>query len=156
MAELLKLKRRMAGTPAAAPLTGSNHSIAGRDVPIDVIEGATLYEKIDKMAFQNAMCLPPDQTAFSRHTSSAVRPRRIAVCLVIVDTLYHEEIWKRWTENELNDPDCPYKAELYIHAKYPESITSAWVKQRVLPGSFRPEWNSVEVCGCYFVYYILV
>lgn len=69
-------------------------------------------------------------------------PKGIAVCLVIVDTLHHEEVWRTWCEEAEN---CKYTAELYIHAKHPDRITSPWVKQRTLEHSFMPEWNSPEV-----------
>eukprot|EP01039_Chlorochromonas_danica_P011224 gene11224-12521_t len=65
----------------------------------------------------------------------------IAVCLVIVDELLHEEIWKAW----LNSGNEEYSGALFIHAKNPEAIRSSWVKQHTLQYSFRPEWNSPEV-----------
>jgi hypothetical protein len=39
----------------------------------------------------------------------------------------------------------PYTAELFIHAKKPESVTSEWVKARLIDVTFNPQWNSVEV-----------
>lgn len=38
-----------------------------------------------------------------------------------------------------------YKAQLFIHAKYPEKVTSEWVRERLIDVTFRPDWNSVEV-----------
>ena len=70
--------------------------------------------------------------------------RSIVICLVIVDCLHHEEIWKEWI-SESTSVGCEYSADLIIHAKYPEKIKSNWVKMRTLEKSFRPEWNSVEV-----------
>lgn len=64
------------------------------------------------------------------------------MCLVIVDSLHHEEIWRRWCAQT---SWSGYSAELYIHAKHPDRITSEWVKQRTLSYSFNPEWNSPEV-----------
>jgi hypothetical protein len=55
-----------------------------------------------------------------------------------------EDIWRDWIEQG-NATECPYKAELYIHAKYPERIQSEWVRERTLTHSFLPEWNSPEV-----------
>lgn len=66
--------------------------------------------------------------------------RYIAVCIVIVDDLYHEEIWKRWCTDSQN-----FGAELFIHAKYPAKIESPWVKERLVERTFDPEWNSPEV-----------
>ena len=137
MAELLKLKKRMGGKSAATASASSAAPPAGAALAaLDVVQGATLYEKIDKLAFQNGMCLPPDRSG-----SRTAGPRRIAICLVIVDKLIHEDIWRRWVESS----DEEYSAELFVHAKHPAAITSAWARARVLPGSFRPEWNSVEV-----------
>jgi hypothetical protein len=55
-----------------------------------------------------------------------------------------EEIWRAWVEQGLLNA-CPYQAELYIHAKFPERIRSPWVRSRTLTHSYRPEWNSPEV-----------
>lgn len=68
----------------------------------------------------------------------------IAICLVIVDTLYHEEIWRHWIEQG-ESVGSKYKAQLFIHAKHPELITSPWVQERLIDVTFRPNWNSVEV-----------
>lgn len=68
----------------------------------------------------------------------------IAICLVIVDTLFHEEIWRQWVEQG-EGSDENYKAQLFIHAKFPERVTSPWVQQRLIDHTFRPDWNSVEV-----------
>lgn len=68
----------------------------------------------------------------------------IAICLVIVDTLFHEEVWRHWIEQG-EIADCKYKAQLFIHAKHPERITSPWVQERLIDVTFRPDWNSVEV-----------
>lgn len=67
----------------------------------------------------------------------------IAICLVIVDTLHHEDIWRAWCEK--GSEGKHYQARLFIHAKYPEKIKSAWVKSNLIDVTFRPEWNSVEV-----------
>ena len=133
MAELLKLKKRMGGNRSKATVATAAAHTGGE---LDVIEGATLFHKIEKLAFQNAMCLPADLSG-----PRPVGPRRIAVCLVIVDCLFHEDIWRRWVDGS-NDV---YSAELYIHAKNPDAVTSLWARQRLLRGTFRPEWNSVEV-----------
>lgn len=33
----------------------------------------------------------------------------------------------------------------WVHAKYPERVTSRWVKQRLIKRSYRPSWGSVEL-----------
>lgn len=65
----------------------------------------------------------------------------IAICLVIVDTLPHEEIWKEW----VNCKPSTYDARFFIHAKHPERIQSSWIREHLIDCSFRPEWNSIEV-----------
>lgn len=73
--------------------------------------------------------------------------RNIAICLIIVDTLHHEEIWRHWIEHQQNidQESGAYQAKLFIHAKYPEKVKSAWVRSHLIDVTFRPEWNSVEV-----------
>ncbi|RYH31053.1 hypothetical protein EON65_03590 [archaeon] len=75
--------------------------------------------------------------------------RGIAICLVIVDKLYHEEIWKGWLKSYSTSisSSAPhtYHAKLFIHAKYPDRIQSEWVKQHTVPYTFLPDWNSPEV-----------
>ena len=69
---------------------------------------------------------------------------KLQFCLVIVDTLYHEEIWRHWIEQG-ERAEGNYKAQLFIHAKHPERITSPRVQERLIDVTFRPDWNSVEV-----------
>lgn len=125
----------------------SSDDVTAKDT-VEVVHGASLKEKVEKLAFQNAMCLPPSLS----QSSIANRPRRIAVCLVIVDCLIHEDLWRRWMEG--GDEDI--SAELYIHAKHPDAITSPWVKERTLPGTFLPEWNSIEVFCVFFIVNICI
>jgi hypothetical protein len=88
-------------------------------------------------------------TAPSRPAGS---PRTIAICIVIVDELYHEDIWKHWlSENESSASSSSssaqsreYDARFYIHAKRPDRV-SDWVRERLIPECFAPEWNSPEV-----------
>lgn len=69
--------------------------------------------------------------------------------MVIVDELYHEDVWRAWleTSNTSISSSSPYKyhAKLFIHAKYPERIQSEWVKKHTVPYTFLPDWNSPEV-----------
>ena len=72
--------------------------------------------------------------------------KTIAICLVIVEDLLHEDVWRQWIEdNNTQINDREYKAKLFIHAKNPEKIKSEWVKSHTLSHSYRPEWNSPEV-----------
>jgi hypothetical protein len=68
----------------------------------------------------------------------------IAVCLVIVDCLIHEDIWKLWIDQS-NEDNSPYGAMLFIQAKSPSAVKSEWVQRHLLPITFEPSWNSPEV-----------
>ncbi len=70
--------------------------------------------------------------------------KMIAICLIIVNELHHEEIWRYWIENCQGEQE-EYGAELIIHAKEPDSISSEWVRQKLVRQSFCPQWNSTEV-----------
>jgi hypothetical protein len=70
------------------------------------------------------------------------KENKVVICLVIVDTLHHESIWKRWIEQG-REQGCSIK--LLVHAKYPEKIISPWVKEQALSITYTPEWNSPEV-----------
>lgn len=74
---------------------------------------------------------------------SSTSPREtIVICLVIVDKLHHEEIWRHWMEK---GSIRRVKTRLLIHAKHPEKVVSEWVKAHTIKESFTPEWNSIEV-----------
>ena len=70
--------------------------------------------------------------------------KRIAILVVIVESLPHEDIWRSWM-SQGDDSKCEYQAELFIHAKHPEKLRSAWARERLIRSSLKPEWNSPEV-----------
>jgi hypothetical protein len=120
-----------------------------------VLPGATVYDKLSKLHFSRK-----SSKLFAEGTSLAnlvPAPEQdvIAVCLVIVDKLPHEEIWKEWLEeggkedlassSSTSSAVVPTKAKIVVHAKHPGRITSPWVKERLLPLSYNPEWNSPEI-----------
>jgi hypothetical protein len=87
----------------------------------------------------------------------------LAICLVIVDSLPHEDIWRAWlgdvdiagsdsictgalaaesdahtSESQVSscatdNADNRFRARLFIHAKHPEKITSPWVQSCLIP-----------------------
>lgn len=59
--------------------------------------------------------------------------------------MFHEDVWKLWEEVGNASEGSPFRGRVFIHAKYPQKISSVWVRERTLPFSFAPEWNSVEV-----------
>ena len=79
----------------------------------------------------------------------------LAICATIVDNFPHEQLWKRWmtpttidiniigNDNNTRKIDC--SAELYVHAKHPEHVTSSYLKSKLLPFSHVPNWNDVRV-----------
>lgn len=103
----------------------------------EVISGTSVLERLKKLSYLNSI-----KTISPAVVSVPVLQKTVAICLVIVDTLPHEDIWRTWMEPE---HACDYKAQLYIHAKFPDKITSPWVRSRTLDKSFLPEWNSPEV-----------
>lgn len=86
----------------------------------------------------------------------------IAICAVIVDSFPHEAIWKRWMDSgnpsgqgdktssqndnsNSKDLNLTATSELYIHAKFPDKVSSPWVKSKTLSYSYQPNWNDVRV-----------
>ena len=69
---------------------------------------------------------------------------RIAFLFLVIADLPYEPLWRAWLEQV---PD----AEVHIHCKHPERVTSSWVRQRLItsPGgdivTYRPDWGSVEL-----------
>ena len=85
----------------------------------------------------------------------------VAVLLIIIDALPYEDVWRAWAAEEWHSgvtgagagagagaaqPNCAtWRARFWVHAKHPERVQSPWVRERLLPVSFRPEWGSVEL-----------
>lgn len=65
----------------------------------------------------------------------------IALLFIIIDTLPLESIWRHWIDTS----SCASRVQIYIHAKYPERVRSDWVKQHLVPFTYRPAWASVEI-----------
>ena len=70
----------------------------------------------------------------------------IAICLVIVDTLYHEEIWRHWIEQG-ERAGSKYKVQLFIQAKHPERVTSLCGQERLVDVTLRPSGSVLAVCA---------
>lgn len=115
----------------------------------------------------------------------------LAVCLIIVDALPMEEVWRSWARpgarrRSARPPAAPaavgggsanggagngavqgdpprgaagaapaaqanaaddgeWEVQFFVHAKYPERITSPWLRRQLLPVTFRPEWGSIQL-----------
>lgn len=70
-------------------------------------------------------------------------PTRLALLFIIIDSLPHECIWRSWLE--LGGDALSSRVDIYVHAKHPELVSSAWVRQRLVPFNLKPEWGSVEL-----------
>lgn len=95
--------------------------------------------------------------------------RHIALLFLTIDDLPHEHVWREWMNgmvgDKSDDADDNLLVSVICHAKYPERITSPWLKQRHLIRfqkfgddasqqkqqqppklhSRRPEWGSIEI-----------
>lgn len=68
-------------------------------------------------------------------------PRCMALLILILDALPFEAQWREWLRRTAGRT----QVKVWIHAKFPDRVSSAWVKARLVPTSFRPEWGSVEI-----------
>lgn len=136
--ELLLLRKRKA-KPDTAPLTAESFK-EEKDVVELVSKGDSVLNRLKKYAHIKSMAALPQVDA--NKLPGVVGKKHIAVCLVIVDKLNHEHIWRRWMEQS---EESGYQTSLHIHAKHPDRISSPWVRKRTLDHTFSPEWNSPEV-----------
>lgn len=110
-----------------------------------VLPGATVYEKLDKLHFSRK-----SNSLFAAASSLAsiapvIEQKTIGICIVIVDSLPHEAIWAKWATEVSEGSSGTYKAKIAIHAKFPDRIKSEWVRERLVPVTYKPDWNSPEV-----------
>lgn len=66
----------------------------------------------------------------------------VCLCFIIIDSLPHEFIWRTWLKQA---GDEAKRVHIYIHAKYPNAVRSAWVKERLVPFSLHPAWGSIDL-----------
>lgn len=108
---------------------------SGKGKPTTTDKREPLLNRVQKLYAANKL------KALTREQAPIEGPFHIAICLVIVDKLHHEEIWRSWMESA---PEG-FAVNLVIHAKHPDRITSEWVRQHTLDITYNPEWNSPEV-----------
>ena len=137
--ELLLLRKRKAKPDTTTPLTAEAYKRESEVVSL-THKGDTVLARLKKYAHIKSMLKLPEVEA--NRLPGVVGGKHIAVCLVIVDRLNHEEIWKRWMQQSV---ECGYETSLHIHAKHPDRITSSWVRSHTLDHTYSPEWNSPEV-----------
>ena len=122
----------------------SNRNQAPSYLNKQLLEGKNTLEKLEKLAFARSSSTLYAKPSNDDTIGNGIDCNTIAICLVIVEELLHEDIWKQWIE-DVNTSDRLYKAKLIIHAKNPENIKSEWVKSLTLKHTYHPEWNSPEV-----------
>jgi hypothetical protein len=146
--ELMNMRKSMAqNKPTTSPSTTQAPT---QTTPI---EGKTVLEKLEKVNYMRNLTKVNNSNSSSSGTTTqhsdastfdlqSTKKRSIAICMVCVDKIPHEDIWKKWqTQSET----CEYDVDFAIHAKFPDKIQSVWAKKYTLPISFMPEWNSPEV-----------
>lgn len=78
--------------------------------------------------------------------------RTLGLLFIIIDEFPNEVLWRVWLEvggvmSDALDTDSNAPAvRVWFHAKYPERVKSAWVRQRLVSSfHFKPEWGSIEL-----------
>jgi hypothetical protein len=67
--------------------------------------------------------------------------RTLALLFLVIDGLPFEAQWREWLRRQ----DGRTEVKVWVHAKHPEKVSSSWLRERLLPTSFRPAWGSVEI-----------
>lgn len=67
----------------------------------------------------------------------------VAILFIIVDKFPHEAIWREWLAAR---PAAASRIRILIHAKFPERLTSDWVRQRLVTSfHYSPSWGSLDL-----------
>mmetsp|Transcript_2372 Transcript_2372/g.4287 ORF Transcript_2372/g.4287 Transcript_2372/m.4287 type:complete len:658 (-) Transcript_2372:1781-3754(-) len=109
-------------------------------------------------------CIPRGFPAAPTSEEKAKKSKHVALLAITIDDLSFENIWKGWIETlssleETTTDD--YFVSVLCHAKFPQKVTSEWLRQRLLTfppkqgrgNSFMdpvylsraPEWGSVDI-----------
>lgn len=67
----------------------------------------------------------------------------LGLLFIVIDDLPHELIWRKWLE--LASEKSRSKVQIWIHAKYPDRVSSDWTRSHLVDYSFCPNWGSVEI-----------
>ena len=90
-------------------------------------------------------------TSSSSTVSDSTAPNgfHMAVCACVVDELPHEEVWRRFMQNDTftagGNGTLSASAELYIHAKHPDRLRSSWARSKTIGKCFSPNWHDVRI-----------
>jgi hypothetical protein len=82
------------------------------------------------------------RTDHSSSKGNDIQPIHLSICLCIVESLPHADIWKEWMEDTI---DPRISASMFIHAKHPERVTHSWTRSKLISISHRPNWNDVRI-----------
>lgn len=139
---------------------GLNHHHYHKPPPLDRLVGYGY----NVAPFPHDLVLPSADVGGDHNNALVLPPRSIPhLCLlaITIDDLPYENIWKHWAANSSSNGGGCY-VSLVCHAKYPEKISSDWLRQRLLLQppirgrgkntltdpvyhSRRPEWGSPEI-----------
>eukprot|EP01041_Mallomonas_annulata_P006685 gene6685-13543_t len=67
----------------------------------------------------------------------------LGLLFIIIDDFPHELIWRSWLKCGAEVGIPPVR--IWVHAKYPEKVTSPWVRKHLVHFHFVPEWGSIEI-----------
>ena len=70
--------------------------------------------------------------------------RVLALLFIVIDGLPFEEHWRAWLDDEEARRNG-VRVEVLVHAKYPEAVSSEWLRERLIDITWRPEWGSIEL-----------
>lgn len=92
---------------------------------------------------QDHKCPPACLSTLEPNTEHRSEPHgkrnHVALLFLIIDSLPYEAIWREWIKS------VEGHVHVFVHAKYPNRVTSNWVRKRVVQSTLEPTWGSVEL-----------
>ena len=76
-------------------------------------------------------------------TSKGAVSKDLAVCLLCVDGLPFEAIWRHWARR--CDAEAGIRVKFYVHAHRREKVRSSWLRDRLIDDHFDTKWGSVDL-----------
>eukprot|EP00949_MAST-11_sp_MAST-11-sp1_P004137 g4137.t1 len=90
---------------------------------------------------KHAMQSGPAETVADSETGLHAE-RTCYLLAIIIDDLPFEHIWRRWMAQSA---EGVVNVKMLVHAKYPDRVKSPWLRERLIPVCYKPEWGSVEI-----------
>jgi hypothetical protein len=101
-------------------VSGNNATSSKIKTYMDAMGAANQMDTIQKSQTE-----PEESSVTTKPADTTKNAKKgIAVCFVIVDELFHESIWRTWSDSRSSGS---YFAKVFIHAKNPSNILSEWV-----------------------------